>query len=111
MRQIAEEIDSLEHVVVVEVVVEGAVEGGVEAVLESAEQATVTAGIADIKGAALFSDWTHEQAEVTQMEFAQLPFDHPLYIMYSSGTTGVPSASCMAPVARSSAPKRAQAPL
>ena len=23
-------------------------------------------------------------------EFAQLPFDHPLYIMYSSGTTGVP---------------------
>ena len=90
VRQIAEEIDSLEHVVVVEVIVEGAVEGGVEAVLESAEQATVTAGIADIKGAALFSDWTHEQAEVTQIEFAQLPFDHPLYIMYSSGTTGVP---------------------
>ena len=24
------------------------------------------------------------------IEFAQLPFDHPLYIMYSSGTTGVP---------------------
>ncbi len=23
-------------------------------------------------------------------KFAQLPFDHPLYIMYSSGTTGVP---------------------
>ena len=90
VRQIAEEIDSLEHVVVVEVVVEGAVEGGVEAVLESAEQATVTGGIADIKGAALFSDWAHEQAEVTQIEFAQLPFDHPLYIMYSSGTTGVP---------------------
>jgi acetoacetyl-CoA synthetase len=22
--------------------------------------------------------------------FEQLPFDHPLYIMYSSGTTGVP---------------------
>jgi acetoacetyl-CoA synthetase len=27
---------------------------------------------------------------VDQIEFAQLPFDHPLYIMYSSGTTGVP---------------------
>ena len=26
----------------------------------------------------------------TQIEFAQLPFNHPLYIMYSSGTTGVP---------------------
>ncbi len=24
------------------------------------------------------------------LEFAQLPFDHPLFIMYSSGTTGVP---------------------
>jgi len=24
------------------------------------------------------------------VEFARLPFDHPLYIMYSSGTTGVP---------------------
>ena len=24
------------------------------------------------------------------IDFAQLPFDHPLYIMYSSGTTGVP---------------------
>jgi acetoacetyl-CoA synthetase len=27
------------------------------------------------------------------LEFAQLPFDHPLYIMYSSGTTGLPK--CM----------------
>jgi len=26
----------------------------------------------------------------TEMEFEQLPFDHPVYIMYSSGTTGVP---------------------
>jgi acetoacetyl-CoA synthetase len=25
-----------------------------------------------------------------QLQFAQLPFDHPLFIMYSSGTTGVP---------------------
>ncbi len=25
-----------------------------------------------------------------EIEFAQLPFDHPLFIMYSSGTTGIP---------------------
>src|SRR5213075_2145095 len=29
-------------------------------------------------------------APVEHIEFAQMPFDHPLYIMYSSGTTGVP---------------------
>ncbi len=28
-----------------------------------------------------------------EMTFAQMPFDHPLYILYSSGTTGVPK--CM----------------
>jgi acetoacetyl-CoA synthetase len=27
-----------------------------------------------------------------QLEFAQLPFDQPVYILYSSGTTGVPKA-------------------
>ncbi len=33
---------------------------------------------------------TSEEKEIT---FAQMPFDHPLYIMYSSGTTGLPK--CM----------------
>ena len=43
-----------------------------------------------INNAALFSDLQREQADVTEIAFEQLPFDHPLYIMYSSGTTGVP---------------------
>ncbi len=30
-----------------------------------------------------------EQGEA-QLEFEQVPFDHPLYILYSSGTTGLP---------------------
>ncbi len=74
VRQIAEEIDSLEQVVIVEVV----------------ESAPNIAGIEHIEGAVLFSDWQREQAGVTDIVFEQLPFDHPLYIMYSSGTTGVP---------------------
>ncbi len=41
----------------------------------------------------------------TDIPFEQLPFDHPLYILFSSGTTGVPgcpSASCMGPAVRCS---------
>jgi len=35
--------------------------------------------------------WTEAiDNEATEVTFAQLPFEHPLYIMYSSGTTGVP---------------------
>jgi acetoacetyl-CoA synthetase len=31
-----------------------------------------------------------DSGPVTEPEFAQLPFDHPLYVLYSSGTTGKP---------------------
>jgi acetoacetyl-CoA synthetase len=34
-------------------------------------------------------DWDLPRAE---LEFAQLPFDHPLWVLYSSGTTGLPKA-------------------
>ncbi|NDC39543.1 MAG: acetoacetate--CoA ligase, partial [Proteobacteria bacterium] len=32
----------------------------------------------------------HELPAAPELSFAQLPFNHPLYIMYSSGTTGKP---------------------
>ncbi|MGE0666252.1 MAG: acetoacetate--CoA ligase [Sphingomonadales bacterium] len=35
-------------------------------------------------------DFFLDPYEPGEIEFAQLPFDHPLYIMFSSGTTGVP---------------------
>jgi acetoacetyl-CoA synthetase len=31
-----------------------------------------------------------DSGSATEPEFAQLPFDHPLYVLYSSGTTGKP---------------------
>lgn len=36
----------------------------------------------------LYSEMVGNSAE--QIVFEQLPFDHPVYIMYSSGTTGIP---------------------
>jgi len=34
--------------------------------------------------------WSDFGQRAVALEFVQLPFDHPLYILYSSGTTGVP---------------------
>lgn len=35
----------------------------------------------------------NENGAVPDLTFEQLPFNHPMYIMYSSGTTGAPK--CM----------------
>ena len=45
--------------------------------------------IAGIPGAVMVQDFTgpHKPGDI---DFAQVPFDQPLYILYSSGTTGVP---------------------
>ncbi|MFQ5461043.1 MAG: acetoacetate--CoA ligase [Phycisphaerae bacterium] len=53
-------------------------------VIDFAEHAPVSSGIAHQMGWSEFLD-----AEGV-LEFVDVPFDHPLYIMYSSGTTGVP---------------------
>ncbi|MBN7797584.1 acetoacetate--CoA ligase [Parahaliea mediterranea] len=66
---IARAIDSLERVLVVPVVAKAP-------------------DLSGIGGAQLYGDFRHDSAG--EIAFAQLPFDHPLYIMYSSGTTGVP---------------------
>jgi acetoacetyl-CoA synthetase len=43
-----------------------------------------------IARAVMLSEFVAPHASIDEIEFNRLPFDHPLYIMYSSGTTGVP---------------------
>jgi len=69
VREIQNRIDSIQKIVVIPYVDAAADLGG----LENAELL------------ASFSDDT-----ANKIEFTRLPFDHPVYILYSSGTTGVP---------------------
>ncbi|MBI5441647.1 MAG: acetoacetate--CoA ligase [Deltaproteobacteria bacterium] len=69
VKEVAEEIRSVERVVVVPFVSD-------------------RPELSGVPRSVLWSDALDNGAE--EIAFAQLPFDHPLYIMYSSGTTGVP---------------------
>jgi len=66
--------------------------------IPSLEQVVVTAytdekpDLKHIPNAIWFEDFLAKEKE-PPLEFAQLPFDHPVYIMFSSGTTGKPK--CM----------------
>ncbi len=46
------------------------------------------AGESDLPGSVLWADAINNDA--SDIDFIQLPFDHPLYILFSSGTTGKP---------------------
>ncbi|MHB8828560.1 MAG: acetoacetate--CoA ligase [Syntrophales bacterium] len=48
--------------------------------------------IAFLQNAVLYKDFRSAESGL-EIDFAQLPFDHPVYIMYTSGTTGLPK--CM----------------
>jgi len=46
--------------------------------------------LSGIRAAQMYDDFIGPHANATDVSFTQLPFNHPLYILYSSGTTGVP---------------------
>lgn len=71
--KVAEGISSIEKVVVVPYMIE-------------------KPDIGNVPKSMLYSDIISSEKE-TEIRFEQLPFDHPVYIMFSSGTTGKPK--CM----------------
>jgi acetoacetyl-CoA synthetase len=54
--------------------------------------ANASPNISTVPKAILYKDFLSKESGM-EIEFEQLPFDHPLYVMYSSGTTGLPK--CM----------------
>ena len=69
--------------------------GGIIKDLTSVEKVVVVSyteerpDISQLPNAVHFDDFVSAESDL-KIEFNQLPFDHPVYIMYSSGTTGVP---------------------
>jgi len=74
IKEVVEAIPSIEKVIVVSYVSDG------------------KADVSDIPKAQNWEDFISKDEDFS-LEFEQLPFDHPIYIMFSSGTTGKPK--CM----------------
>ena len=75
--RIAEALPGVQRVVVVEYL---------------GDAAPASAWIGAVPRARLRADWLAKAAHFAPTPFARFPFDHPLYILYSSGTTGLPKA-------------------
>ena len=75
--RIAEALPGVQRVVVVEYL---------------GDAAPASAWIGAVPRARLRADWLAKAAHFVPTPFARFPFDHPLYILYSSGTTGLPKA-------------------
>jgi len=46
--------------------------------------------LSKVQDGTMWNTYIKANRRATWIDFEQLPFDHPLYIMYTSGTTGVP---------------------
>ncbi|HLV26755.1 MAG TPA: acetoacetate--CoA ligase [Gemmatimonadales bacterium] len=88
VREIAAAITSVEHVVVVPLLFERP-----ELQLSDARGPSAHLTPQDIRGGKWWHEFVHAALREEVPPFQRLPFSHPLYIMYSSGTTGLPK--CM----------------
>jgi len=79
-RDIVERIDAIAHIVVV-------------SFLSDHVDDTALNALRGVRRSATRWEELGNGAAPTALEFARLPFDHPLFVMYSSGTTGLPK--CM----------------
>jgi acetoacetyl-CoA synthetase len=81
---ILRELPTVEHVVLLPYLLAGAAE---------AEEADAAPG-SDGDGAPSRLTWSEllERGDGAELRFEQVPFDHPLWVLYSSGTTGLPKA-------------------
>lgn len=67
----------------------------IRAALPSLRATVVLPYLDDAPDPAAFPDvvlWEELLAEPSELTFEPVPFDHPLYVLYSSGTTGTPKA-------------------
>lgn len=89
LREVASKLPSLRAIWVIDEELPDAAHDSAHDALD----AETTAAWADIAGA---TSWTSAMRAVTALgvpaspTFVRLPFDHPLYVLYSSGTTGLP---------------------
>jgi len=56
----------------------------------SAEVAAIRAALGSVEHLIMLDDWDRLLENDEPLTFEPVPFDHPLYVLYSSGTTGLP---------------------
>lgn len=82
LREIVDKLPSVEKVVMIRFTI----------------QETHDLDLSKIRGAVYYDHFVPaDTEEVPAIKFAQLPFNHPVYVMYSSGTTGLPKCLVQGP--------------
>jgi acetoacetyl-CoA synthetase len=94
VESILADLPTVKHVVLLPYLSEGAnANGGAGGEGANVEQAAAL-GREEASGARVGITWQEllRRGEGSELRFEQVPFDHPLWVLYSSGTTGLPKA-------------------